>query len=43
MMQFGWMSAQDAAALLTYLRGSHGNEAPPVEASLVALALDTAP
>jgi len=43
MMQFGWMNAQDAAALLTYLRSSHGNEAPPVDASLVALALDTLP
>jgi mono/diheme cytochrome c family protein len=43
MMQFGWMNAQDAAALLTYLRSSHGNEAPPVDASLVAHALDTLP
>ena len=43
MMQFGWMNAQDAAALLTYLRSSHGNEAPPVDASLVAQALDTLP
>jgi mono/diheme cytochrome c family protein len=43
MMQFGWMNAQDAAALLTYLRSSHGNEAPPVDASLVSHALDTAP
>jgi len=43
MMQFGWMNAQDAAALLTYLRSSHGNAAPPVDASLVAHALDTAP
>ena len=43
MMQFGWMNAQDAAALLTYLRSSHGNEAPPVDASLVALALDGTP
>jgi mono/diheme cytochrome c family protein len=43
MMQFGWMNAQDAAALLTYLRSSHGNEAPPVDASLVALALDALP
>jgi len=43
MMQFGWMNAQDAAALLTYLRSSRGNEAPPVDASLVALALDTLP
>jgi mono/diheme cytochrome c family protein len=43
MMQFAWMNAQDAAALLTYLRSSHGNEAPPVDASLVAHALDTLP
>jgi mono/diheme cytochrome c family protein len=43
MMQFGWMSAQDAAALLTYLRTSHGNEAPPVDAPVVARALDSAP
>jgi mono/diheme cytochrome c family protein len=43
MMQFGWMNAQDAAALLTYLRSSHGNEAPPVDAALVAHALDTLP
>jgi mono/diheme cytochrome c family protein len=43
MTQFGWMNAQDAAALLTYLRSSHGNDAPPVDASLVALALDTLP
>ena len=43
MMQFGWMNAQDAAALLTYLRSSHGNEAPPVDASLVAHALDSTP
>jgi mono/diheme cytochrome c family protein len=43
MMQFGWMNAQDAAALLTYLRSSHGNGAPPVDASVVARALDAAP
>jgi mono/diheme cytochrome c family protein len=43
MMQFGWMNAQDAASLLTYLRSSHGNEAPPVDAALVARALDTLP
>ena len=43
MLQFGWMNAQDAAALLTYLRSSHGNEASPVDASLVARALDAAP
>ena len=43
MMQFGWMNAQDTAALLTYLRSSHGNEAPPVDASSVAHVLDTAP
>lgn len=43
MLQFGWMNAQDAAALLTYLRSSHGNEAPPVDASVIARALDSAP
>jgi mono/diheme cytochrome c family protein len=43
MMQFGWMNAQDAAALLTYLRSSYGNEAPPVDAPLVAHALDIQP
>lgn len=43
MLQFGWMNAQDAAALFTYLRSSHGNEAPPVDASVVAHALDAAP
>jgi len=43
MLQFGWMNAQDAAALLTYLRSSHGNEASPVDASVVARALDAAP
>src|ERR1700675_2577645 len=43
MLQFGWMNARDAAALLTYLRSSHGNEAPPVDASVVARALDAAP
>ena len=43
MLQFGWMNPRDAAALLTYLRSSHGNQAPPVEASVVAHALDAAP
>jgi mono/diheme cytochrome c family protein len=43
MIQFGWMNAQDAAALLTFLRSSHGNEAPAVDASLVAHALDATP
>ncbi|MEA3109970.1 MAG: hypothetical protein QOI88_4575 [Gammaproteobacteria bacterium] len=43
MMQFGWMNAQDAAALLTYLRSSYGNEAPPIDAPLVAHALDIQP
>ena len=43
MMQFGWMNAQDAAALLTYLRSSYGNEAPRVDAPSVAHALDTPP
>jgi hypothetical protein len=43
MTPFGWMNAEDAAALLTYLRSSHGNQAPPVDASVVARALDTTP
>jgi mono/diheme cytochrome c family protein len=43
MLQFGWMNAQDAAALLTYLRSSHGNDAPPVEVSVVAQALEATP
>jgi mono/diheme cytochrome c family protein len=43
MLQFGWMNAQDAAALLTYLRSIHGNDAPPVDASVVAQALEAAP
>lgn len=43
MTQFGWMNARDAAALFTYLRSSHGNEAPPVDASLIAQALDATP
>lgn len=39
MPQFGWMSAADTAALLTYLRSNFGNAAPPVEAANVAAAL----
>jgi mono/diheme cytochrome c family protein len=40
MPQFGWMKAADAAALLTYLRSSFGNSAPPVDAAAVAGALE---
>jgi hypothetical protein len=43
MTQFGWMNAQDAAALLTYLRSSHGNQAPPVDAASVGRALADMP
>ena len=39
MMLFGWMKPADAAALLTYLRSSFGNSAPPVDAAAVAKAL----
>jgi mono/diheme cytochrome c family protein len=40
MPKFGWMKAADAAALLTYLRSSFGNSAPPVDAAAVAGALE---
>jgi mono/diheme cytochrome c family protein len=43
MVRFGWMNAPDAAALLTYLRSSHGNAAPAVEPALVAQALASQP
>jgi mono/diheme cytochrome c family protein len=39
MLQFGWMKPADAAALLSYLRSSFGNSAPPVDAAAVAKAL----
>ncbi len=39
MPQFGWMTAGDTAALLTYLRSHFGNAAPPVSAASVAAAL----
>jgi mono/diheme cytochrome c family protein len=39
MPPFGWLKAQDAAALLTYVRSNFGNAAPPVDAATVARAL----
>jgi mono/diheme cytochrome c family protein len=36
---FGWLNPTDAAALLTYLRASFGNHAPPVDAATVEKAL----
>jgi mono/diheme cytochrome c family protein len=36
MLLFGWMSNEDAAALLTYIRSHFGNSAPPVDPVLVA-------
>ena len=39
MLQFGWMKPADAAALLSYVRSSFGNSAPPVDAAAVAKAL----
>jgi len=39
MPQFGWMTAGDTAALLTYLRSHFGNAAPPVSAASVVAAL----
>lgn len=38
MPKFGWLNDADAAALLTYLRSSFGNQAPPVDAATVASA-----
>jgi len=40
MAQFGWLKAEDAAALLTYLRSSFGNAAPAVDAATVGQVLD---
>ncbi len=39
MLQFGWMKAGDATALLNYLRSSFGNSAPPADVAVVAGAL----
>jgi mono/diheme cytochrome c family protein len=36
MLLFGWMSNEDAAAVLTYIRSHFGNSAPPVEPALIA-------
>jgi mono/diheme cytochrome c family protein len=36
MLLFGWMSNDDAAALLTYIRSHFGNAAPPVDPALIA-------
>lgn len=38
MPQYGWMSARDTAALLTYLRSNFGNAAPPVVAATLVAA-----
>ena len=39
MRQFGWMKAQDAAVLFTYLRSHFGNTGPAVDAALIDQAL----
>ncbi len=36
MLLFGWMSDEDAAAVLTYIRSHFGNSAPPVAPALIA-------
>jgi mono/diheme cytochrome c family protein len=36
MLPFGWMKDADVAALLTYIRSSFGNAAPPVDTATVA-------
>ena len=36
MLLFGWMSNEDAAALLTYIRSHFGNSASPVDPALIA-------
>ena len=36
MLLFGWMSNEDAAALLTYIRSHFGNSAPAVDPELIA-------
>jgi mono/diheme cytochrome c family protein len=38
MLLFGWLKDQDASALLTYIRSSFGNAAPPVDAAIIAKA-----
>jgi alcohol dehydrogenase (quinone), cytochrome c subunit len=38
MLLFGWLKDPDAAALLSYVRSSFGNSAPPVDAATVAKA-----
>jgi mono/diheme cytochrome c family protein len=35
MPQFGWLTAKNAAALLTYVRSHFGNSAPPVDVATV--------
>ena len=39
MLQFGWMTPADAAALFSFLRTNFGNSAAPVDAAKVAKAL----
>lgn len=36
MLLFGWMSNEDAAALLTYIRSHFGNSAPAVDPAVIA-------
>ncbi len=36
MLLFGWMSNDDAAAVLTYVRSHFGNSAPAVDAATIA-------
>jgi mono/diheme cytochrome c family protein len=36
MLLFGWMSNEDAAALLTYIRSHFGNSAPAVDPASIA-------
>ncbi len=36
MLQFGWLKDADAGLLLTYIRRSWGNSAPPIDAATVA-------
>jgi mono/diheme cytochrome c family protein len=36
MLLFGWMSNEDTAALLTYIRSHFGNSAAPVDSALIA-------
>jgi mono/diheme cytochrome c family protein len=39
MLQFGWLHDEDAAELLSFVRSSFGNAAPPVDAATIARAL----